>query len=62
MAGYRYLGGSTIDLPVRLVSVLNADQVLLGETVDEIAAQFAPGPARVGVRASRLVIALKVAR
>ena len=62
MAGYRYLGGPTVDLPARLVSILNADQVGFAETVDDIAAHLAPGPARAGVAASRLVVAIKITR
>ncbi len=62
MVGYRYLGGPTVDLPAHLSSILNADQVGFAETVDDIASHFAPGPARVGLSASRVVVALKVTR
>ena len=62
MAGYRYLGGPTVDLTARPVRVLNADEIALAETLDDIAAHFAPGPAHAAVAASRLVVAIKIVR
>jgi hypothetical protein len=58
--GYRYLGGPTADLPVRVSTILNADQVTNAETTSNIAARLAPAPARVAVTGSRLLIGLKV--
>jgi hypothetical protein len=58
--GYRYLGGPTKDVPVRVSSILNADQVANEETTANVEARLAPAPARVGVSGSRLLIGLKV--
>ena len=58
--GYRYLGGPMTDVPVRLTTILNADQVTNQETAASIAERLAPGPARVAVAGSRLLIAVKV--
>jgi hypothetical protein len=58
--GYRYLGGPTKDVPVRVSSILNADQVANEETAANVEARLAPAPARVGVSGSRLLIGLKV--
>jgi hypothetical protein len=58
--GYRYLGGPTTDVPVRLSTILNADQVVNQETTANIAQRLAPAPARVAVSGSRVLIAVKV--
>jgi len=60
VVGYRYLGGPTADVPVRLSTILNADQVIIQETTASIAERLSPAPARVGVSGSRLLFGVKV--
>jgi hypothetical protein len=58
--GYRYLGGPTKDVSVRVSSILNADKVANQETTANVEARLAPAPGRIAVSGSRLVIGLKV--
>jgi len=58
--GYRYLGGGTTDVPVRLSDIVNADQVTNQDTPENIARRLAPGPARVAIPGSRFLIGVKV--
>jgi hypothetical protein len=60
VAGYRYLGGPTTDVPVRLSTIVNADQVTNQETTANIAERLAPGPARISVSGSRLLFGVKL--
>ena len=60
--GYRYLGGSTVDLPVKLATILNPEQVVNEMSIAEMSQLFAPAPARVRIAASRFVIGVKVTR
>ena len=60
--GIRYLRAPMVDVPVRVSTVLNADQVINEMTAADIAQQFAPGPARTHVTASRVVVGLKFMR
>jgi opacity protein-like surface antigen len=62
MVGYRYRGGPAIDMPVRVTSVINADQIVFEQTLAEITQQLAPRPAHVDLSGSRLVIGLKLMR
>jgi hypothetical protein len=58
--GYRYLGGGPTDVSVRLSEIVNADQVANQDTPENIARRLAPGPARVTVSNSRILIGVKV--
>ena len=60
VVGYRYLGGPAANVPVRLTTMVNADQVINEETVANIAQRLVPGPARVNVSGSRLLFGVKV--
>ena len=62
MVGFRFSGGPPRSLPVRVTTILNADQVLFQQSADEIAQQFEPSPARVGVFGARIVVAMKLTR
>jgi hypothetical protein len=59
MIGYRVDGGPATDMPVRVTTVLNANEVSLQQTVAEIVQRLAPGPARVSLSGSRAVVGLK---
>lgn len=58
--GYRYLGGATTDVSVRLSDIVNADQVANRDTPENIARRLAPGPARVAIPGSRFLFGVKV--
>lgn len=58
--GYRYLGGPTTDVAVRPAGVINADQVIVQHTVEEISPRLTVGPARVKVSGTRFVIGVKL--
>ena len=60
VAGYRYFGGPTTDVPVRLSTIVNADQVTNQETTANIAVRLVPGPARIAVSGSRLLFGVKL--
>jgi hypothetical protein len=60
VVGYRYLGGPTTDVSVRLSTIVNTDQVTNQETAANIAERLAPGPARVSASGSRLLFGVKV--
>jgi hypothetical protein len=62
MVGYRYFGGPTVDVPARVTTILNADQVIVQQPIADINARLAPGPARVDLSGSRLVVGLKLRR
>ena len=57
--GYRVDGGPAADAPVRVTSVLNANEVSFQQTVAEIVQSLAPGPAHVSVSGSRAIVGLK---
>ncbi len=59
MVGYRYRGGPTVDVPVRVTTVLNADQIAFQQTIGDITERLALAPARVSTSSSRIVIGLK---
>jgi hypothetical protein len=60
VVGYRYLGGPTTDVSVRVSTIVNADQVTNQETAANISERLAPGPARVSVSGSRLLFGVKL--
>ncbi|HEV8348559.1 MAG TPA: hypothetical protein VGQ16_18415 [Vicinamibacterales bacterium] len=45
-----------------MTTIVNADEVINQVPVADIAQRFAPGPARVSITASRIVIGIKVTR
>lgn len=62
MAGFRFSGGPTRSIPVRVTTILNADQLLFQQSASEIAQQFGPRQARVGVSGARIVVGMKLMR
>jgi len=60
MVGYRYLGARTIEMPVRLTAITNADQVVFSTTLEDIARQMQVAPVRLRASSSRVVIGLKI--
>jgi hypothetical protein len=49
-------------MPVRVTSVINADQIVFEQTLAEIMQQLAPRPARVDLSGSRIIVGLKLMR
>jgi hypothetical protein len=62
MAGLRFSGGAIQEIPVRVTTILNADEVLLQQSVAEIAQQFEPRPVRLGLSGARIVVGMKLMR
>lgn len=58
-AGYRYLGGPAIDVPVHVASVLNPDEIFFAQTTEEIGRQLALRPVPISVASSRFIVGLK---
>jgi len=59
-AGYRYLGGPAIDVPVRDVTVLNPDAIAFAQTPAEIQQRLALPPVQIRVCSSRLSAGIKL--
>ena len=60
IAGYRYLGGPAIDVPLRDVTILNPDQILFSQTAEDIRTRLALAPVHLSVASSRVFVGLKV--
>ena len=60
LVGFRYLGGPEVELPVKVLSIVNADQVINAESPASIAQGLGLEPARFTISASRLMIGIKV--
>jgi hypothetical protein len=59
MMGYRYRGGPAVDVPVRVTSILNPDQIVFQQAIADIIQRLALAPAHVGISGSRVVVGLK---
>lgn len=60
MIGYRYLGGPAVEMPIRVATILNADEITFQQSTTEIQQRLAPAPAQVKIGGSRFRLGLKL--
>jgi len=60
LIGYRYFAAPALDVPVRVSSILNADEVANEETVAGVSQRFPLAPAQLAVSASRVLAGVKI--
>jgi hypothetical protein len=59
VAGYRYLGEKTVDMPVRLTAITNEEELIVRTPLADIAERLQVTPARVRATGSRVAIGVK---
>ena len=59
VAGYRYLGGKTVDMPVSLTAITTEEELIVRTPLADIAERLQVKPARVRTTGSRLAIGVK---
>lgn len=60
VVGYRWLGGSTARVPVRVREVLNPEEIITAMPIEEIESQLDPGEVEIESSRSRVHVGIKV--
>jgi hypothetical protein len=60
--GYRYFGGSDVDIMVNPTTILNPEEIAIQQSIADIASQLSLRPIRVSTGSSRFVAGFKITR
>jgi len=60
--GYRYFGGSDVDVSVRLTTILNPEEIGIQQSVVDIASRLSLGAMRTSPSSSRFIVGVKITR